>query len=413
MSRGERLHGASLVAFAAMVPVGEGLAYAALALCGLAAALRRGAVDWSAVARGNTRPVSLGLLAWLGFGLIALLFAGQGWLKPGELGRWLPLLAIPIIAASVTALDRRWLDRAVLAFALALGLACLFGLAQHLLNVRPGEWLARAEVSMAGQGRVPGRWDRSVAGGFYFHRLKMGHVLLVGLGLVAGRLLFAGLERRRWLIEAGLAALYSVTLLLTYTRGAVLAAGAGLVACLPLAPRRFRWAALALGIAATAGAFGVPSIRERILSIGGSEASSDRALIWSQGARIIADHPLGVGLGNYSVVVGRYYDTIDPGFSVRTYPHNLVLAALAETGPLGLLGYVAAWVALALACVATLRRRQGAARTAAGAGLFVVVAVWVVGLTHDVLYHNAVALAFAGAVGVVLGYLDGREPSEN
>ena len=149
-------------------------------------------------------------------------------------------------------------------------------------------------------------------------------------------------------------------------------------------------------------ALSVPSVSERVRSIGGEEASAVRALIWSQGVRVIADHPLGAGLGNYSRLVGRYYDTVDPGFNVRTYPHSVVLAAWAETGPVGLLGLLYAWAAFALLCVEVLRRGATAGKASAAAGLFCVAAFWTVGLTHDVLYHNAVAFAFFGMMGWVL-----------
>jgi len=72
-----------------------------------------------------------------------------------------------------------------------------------------------------------------------------------------------------------------------------------------------------------------------------------------------------------------------------------------------LVGFVAAYLAPLLACLHALRRRRGADLVAAAAGLFGLVALGVVGLTHDVLYHNAVALAYAGLVGAVLGRLEG------
>jgi O-antigen ligase len=175
------------------------------------------------------------------------------------------------------------------------------------------------------------------------------------------------------------------------------------VVCLPLASRRWRLAG-AVGLAlALGGALVVPSVRARLGSIGGDETSSVRSLIWSQGVRVIADHPLGVGLGNYSVVVGRYYDVVDPAFNIRTYPHNLWLAAWAEAGPFGLFGYVTVFAALIAGCVAVLRRRAAGDPALAAAGLFGTVAMVVIGMTHDVLYHGVVALSFAGLAGLVLG----------
>ena len=163
-----------------------------------------------------------------------------------------------------------------------------------------------------------------------------------------------------------------------------------------------------VAVVAVAVLLSLSSVRQRLETMSGSEASAVRGLIWSQGVRIIADHPLGVGLGNYPAVVDRYYDAVDPHFEIRTYPHSILLAAWAETGPIGMCAYGLAWLSVALACAAALKRRStldSAVCSAAGAGLFSITAFWVVGLTHDVLYHKPVALAFALMAGTVLSIL--------
>jgi O-antigen ligase len=221
------------------------------------------------------------------------------------------------------------------------------------------------------------------------------------MGVLVARQLFATLGRRRRALEALGLALLGFTLLLTFTRGALLGGLAGVAACMALAPWRWRLASVsALGLAAALVAT-QPAVRERVRSMGDREASDIRALIWSQGVRIIADHPLGVGLGNYTPVVGRYYDLVEPQFQTRTYPHNVLLAAWAETGPVGLVGYAWGWMALGVACLRRLRA-AGADRDVAAAALFGVAAFWTVGMTHDVLYHNAVGLAYTGLVGLTL-----------
>jgi hypothetical protein len=400
------LHGAALVAFAALVPVGEGVAYVALGLTALMCIVAWRETSRSLVDRPTTRVMLIAFAVWLGCGLVAVALSGHGWLKPAELGRWLPLLAIFVIVASAPVVGETWLKRAALAFTVMLAVACAFALVQYGFNVRPGEFLTRSDTG-AGQAFVPGE-QRSVAGGFYFHRLKMGHVLLVGLGIACARLLFGSLPRRRWLGEAGLFAVFAVTLLLTFTRGAVLGGAAAGVACLPFLRGRVRWLAVGVLACAIAGGAAMPGVRARMLSSTSEEASATRGLVWSQGVRIVADHPLGVGLGNYSALVGSYYDTVRPEFTVRTYPVSMVLAAWAETGPVGLLAYLWAWAAFAVLCGRSLwkARDARAQRVAAGCGLFVITALGVVGLTHDLLYHNSVALAFAGAIGVVLALID-------
>jgi O-antigen ligase len=403
--RRRELHGVVLVLAGLAIPLGEGLAIGALVALLMVLAWRYRELRLRALIEGPTGVVLAGLGLWVAAGLAALALGGEGWQKPSELGRWVPLLAIPAVALSVTCLEGRWLERAVGAFLLALCVACGFALVQYVFNVRPGESLRMGE-SFSLQSLVPGS-ERTVAGGFYYHRLRMAHVAIVGFAAFAGRQLFATLSRRRRLLELGALVLIGMAILHTYTRGALVALGVGGLACLPLAPRRLQLAALAAVVCGLLTVTTIPSVRERAHSIGLGEASTERSLVWSRAAEILADHPLGIGLGNYPAVVGRYYDEVEPSFAVRTYPHNMALAALCETGPLGLAGYAIAYGALLLACIRTLRRRaiDGRRRAAAGAGLYATVAILTVGLTHDVLYHNAVALAFAALVGVVLTWV--------
>ncbi len=402
------VHGAALVAFAALVPVGEGVAYVALGLTALMCAVSWRQALRALIDRPTTRVMLIAFAVWLACGLLAVGLSGHGWLRPAELGRWPPLLAIFVVVASAPLVGDAWLKRAAFAFTVMLAVASGFALIQYGFNVRPGEFLTRS-TTVAGQALVPGE-SRTVAGGFYFHRLKMGHVLLVGLAIACARLFFGGLPRRRWIAEAALGAVFAVTLLLTFTRGAVLGGAIAGVACLPFLRGRLRVVAVCVLVAGVVVAFAMPGVRARMLSAGSEEASATRGLVWSQGVRIIADHPLGVGLGNYSAIVGRYYDAVRPEFTVRTYPHSMVLAAWAETGPVGLFAYFWAWSAFAVACGRLLSSKaaesQNVRRIAAGCGLFAITALGVVGLTHDLLYHNSVALAFAGAIGVVLGLID-------
>ena len=73
---------------------------------------------------------------------------------------------------------------------------------------------------------------------------------------------------------------------------------------------------------------------------------------------------------------------------------------------MGLGAFVWAWFAFLLACIRRVRGPPGEAQRAAAAGLFGGLAIWVVGMTHDVLFHKPVALAFAGMLGLVLALLD-------
>ena len=402
----EIAHGRCLVAFAAAVPLGEGLALAALAATGICTAVRVcreiPSLRWPSMTM-----VGGWALFW-GSGLLAVAVGGEGWHHPGELGRWLPFLALPVVFVSVRVLPQLWLQRAVFAFCALLSLSCLFGLLQYLFNARPGEFWVRSADGIVRQGRVPGNYDRSAAGGFFFHRLRLAHVVLVGLGIFFVRQVVAPtMGRIRRLGELGLTALLGTALLLTFARAALVAFAISSFACLARCRWRLaRWICLVLGLALVA----IPwvfdtAVQQRFSRHQQTTDLGVRAFIWAQAAHIIADHPLGVGLGNYPTVVSRYYDGADPTFNVRAYPHNVVLAALAETGPFGTAGLLVGWSALILLCARALRRERTWRACAGGVGLFVAVAYAVVGMTHDVFYHNAVALAFAATEGACLGLL--------
>ncbi len=187
--------------------------------------------------------------------------------------------------------------------------------------------------------------------------------------------------------------------------GAMAASCAVWLACLwrPCARRKRLLMVFAVGaVGAAAMALGSPEVRARVLSSPSQDAASVRCVIWQQAQNIISEHPWGIGLGNYPIVVARYYAVDDPlNPSPRTYPHNMVWMAWAEGGPLGALGFVLFWARL-MRCgwrhtiEATCRRR----RAAGAALLFVSCALFVVGLTHDVLFHTVVALAFFTALGI-------------
>jgi O-antigen ligase len=178
--------------------------------------------------------------------------------------------------------------------------------------------------------------------------------------------------------------------------------------------RRWRLRAIALVVLVSLAALAVPAVRERVASIGSRSTGSDRAFIWAMSAQITGDHRLGIGLANYPTYSATYYDAAESPFKFvpRTYPHSLVMAAWAESGPVGLGGYVAMWVALASAAVAGLRRRgDSRSVSAATALLLLVVTFWVVGVTHDVLFHKPVALTFSAVVGASLAQLRRQESS--
>ncbi len=390
-----RLHGLALVGVAAALPLGEGLAFAGLGLCAAVLLWRRRELRWPTDLAG----AAVGFGLFLAAGIAAWTLGGEGALKPSELGRHLTWLALPIVLVSGRLVPAVWLGRAATAFVVALGASALFGLAQYALGLEPSEgpWAVLGELSAQRQLGVPGAPERPSAGGFFMHRLKLADVLVLGLGLLWVRQLFVPLApRRRWR-ELAVLSLLALTLLFTFARAALGAAAvAGLVVTFLASPRMRRGALLTLlGVAVLA--LSLPAVRHRLDTALTAPGSSDRALIWSTAVDILADHPLGAGLGNSPKLVAPIYEPIAGKARLpRTYAHSLVLSAWEETGPLGLAGYLLAWLAV-LGLVAA--RPLTAPRALV---VFALAAYFTSGLVHDVLFHRGVSLAFYGVLGAAL-----------
>ena len=123
----------------------------------------------------------------------------------------------------------------------------------------------------------------------------------------------------RWKLVAALAGALTVNaIVLCRTRGAFLGLVAGLLAALVLAPRtrRFRIHLLLLlgGIAAFA--LTDPHYWTRMMtmtsmeSLHADKATQGRFDIWFASISMLGDYPLGVGLGNFTSMVGFYDPTL-------------------------------------------------------------------------------------------------------
>ena len=231
------------------------------------------------------------------------------------------LLYATIAAAAFLAVGRDRADALVLGVALGAGATTVGGLMQHLADDAPGDRL-EAPVGYA-----------NAAG------ILATTTLLLGLELAAG-----GPGRRRAL-GACLVVPAAVVVLLSLSRGALVAAVlGGVVLAATAASRRglgrFAVAAVPVGVAvgAVAGALLLtggdgavaegPSSDRRVLS-----SSSLRSDYWAVALEMVAAEPLhGDGAGGFERVWLRERDAV---VFVRD-AHNLYLETLAELGPLGL-----------------------------------------------------------------------------
>jgi O-antigen ligase len=275
-------------------------------------------------------------IAWSGLPSKGATVAGYWWLGP---------LAFLIVATTVSsARDVRLIAVAFVAGALV---SVLIGLASGGLSVSDS-----ASTQTAIQGRFSG-------GG--------GDPNEQAAGLVAAMFLIIGLfsvyrtrRARRLLLLAF--TLVTVGFITAQSRGALIALGVATLLAVLLAPRQRRRILGMMGIAGVAaGALLVirPDALQRIVDLGGG--SSGRSDLWTVGWRVFTSHPLlGVGIGNFQAVEARF--VLRPG-SITAIQyltdaphlvHNVYLQLLAETGIVGLLGFVvvvvgvlrASWLAI-------------------------------------------------------------------
>lgn len=264
-----------------------------------------------------------------------------------EVGYW-GLAALVFLVTLTTLTNSRETGYVMLAFVAGSVVSVLIGLATGSLNPA-----ATAVSQTAIQGRFTG-------GG--------GDPNVQAAGFVATMFLIVGLlsVHRRLAGRIGLLlafALVTIGFLATQSRGGLLALAAGTIAALVISPRHRRriLAMVAIGCV-TVGAFAVshPGALQRITDLGGG--TSGRNDLWRVGWQVFTGHPLvGVGIGNFQVVEAHYVlgagsiSRIAYLTDVPYFVHNTYLQLLAESGIIGLLGFLlvagacmrAAWLAAA------------------------------------------------------------------
>lgn len=162
--------------------------------------------------------------------------------------------------------------------------------------------------------------------------------------------------RSRWIgrvicIVAGVLAVNAIVL--TRSRGAMLALAGGMLIALLAAPKGKRWIILAGIIVFAIGAYSLtdPGFWQRAETIAPTEgqwegSAQGRMDIWRAALDMILDHPLGVGTRGFLEFIGQY----DPARAHRD-AHNTFILCLSELGFQGM----AVFLLLLIVAVATLR----------------------------------------------------------
>jgi O-antigen ligase len=140
---------------------------------------------------------------------------------------------------------------------------------------------------------------------------------------------------KRWVL-LGCAGIIAAGIAVTFSRGSLLAVGAGFAVFLLAQPVRQGWRFLAVGLALLSVAFGVFAT-QRFTGSASSGILSTRRYLWQDSMHMLRDFPIsGIGLDQFLWLHQQRY--IDPRIWSERYlshPHNLLLDAWLSLGILG------------------------------------------------------------------------------
>ncbi|MCS7324915.1 MAG: O-antigen ligase family protein, partial [Anaerolineae bacterium] len=317
----------------------------------LIAYLLRALATWRLCVHTWGMPISALLAAFASIAFATFFVAQDAGEWLGEWVKWLQFGAVALIVANASRRTRALLLGAVLVSG---AIQAAAGFYQAVLRgTGPDEFLF---VGSLARYRAYGSFEQpNPFGGF------MGLVWPVALGVSVG-----ALRQRRWFVGASalLVAVGSIyALIASGSRGAFVGAAAAALALVLVAlPRPQVWALAALTILLALYGFdrlNLPaSIEAQVqaympngeLDVRNAQVTPftfstiERLAHWQAALRMIEASPwLGVGLGNYAAAYPRF--RLLPWENPLGHAHNYYLNVFAEGGVLGLLTYLAFWVA--------------------------------------------------------------------
>jgi len=209
-------------------------------------------------------------------------------------------------------------------------------------------------------------------------------IMMLIVMVVLGRMIFEPTWKSafRWL---PVLAVMVAALLLTQTRGAWLGAMAGVVVLIWIRDRRFL---VLVPVAAVLVVLVMPQpVRQRLEGVLDLTdiTANERVFMWRAGVAMVRDHPLtGVGPGNVRQAWPEYRLPDDPWLEERgwTHMHSNLVQVAAERGLLGLVTWIAIWVAWFVLAFRSRPRDDIPSRARWATGIAVTVAFLVAGLTE-------------------------------
>jgi len=392
------LHYAALSLLAACLPLGEGVALAALVLASAALVARRDELVWPALWEPPwVRWIVGGLGLFLLSGIGAWFWGPVGPEHPQRIELWFPMLAGLVTYASWGLLhdaQRRGIFNVLF---IAIATACVVGLFQYFLQLDP---VAVLKATHNRQAFVP-LSDQLAAGGIFRHRLKMAHVLAIALCLPLALLSSQPQRIRSQPYLLLLVLLMLTTLILTFARAALLAVFVGALVTSVFTFRSRNAAimggtviAVVLGVAL----FAPDALVLRAQNTLDQGLVGSRTPIWSVAWQQLVNHPFGIGLGNFRSMAALHAKQL-PFEAMQLHAHNIFLTAGVESGWFGILGWLSFFGALLYAGLCASRSPT---KSLAGRALFLCTSTaLLLNLFHDAFWHKPVALTFFAIVGAL------------
>ncbi len=349
---------------------------------------------------GWHRPIiCLPLLVFIGTTLFSLLNATALPFALKELAKWLEVLGIVLLVANLDRCARLWVIAALL---LAGAAQAALGIYQFLTRSGPEGFI------------LMGRFMRAY-GSFEQPNPFAGYLGLVApLGFAFAMTLFerkTALSTPRWLgwLALGSLVLTTMGIVMSWSRGAWLAFAAALGAMNMLRSRRgallFTLLVLLIALAGLLGSLRLlpTAIIQRLTSfvpfatvqdVRAAEITDENYAVlerlahWESALAMWRDHPwIGVGFGNYDVAYPTY--ALPKWPMALGHAHNYYLNIAAETGLLGLIGYLALWGSAGWNLVQAIRCAPDASSKALALGAFgMLIHVSVHNLLDNLWVHN-------------------------
>jgi len=232
--------------------------------------------------------------------------------------------------------DRKIVRRGVIVFLSGAVLAALSGLSQYFLGF---EFLRNKSIGILSSGQ-------HAATSSFPHYNSLGGYLVVALLFVLALLMSHRNSRLRINSLAIAAALFTIAIIFTFSRGSWLSLLVTYIFMVALSKGNIKWFIPVLAVFVAASLF--PVLYERFLFIFKESGDSDRLRYWSVAWKMINEHPfLGMGVGTFMANFSKFL----PGSMTVfiSYAHNCYLQIWAEAGIFALLSFLG-FITAVIAC---------------------------------------------------------------